>query len=682
MAGGAKKKHFNKSKSRSKAPSNSSAGSVFVSGGSLVDWSPNLHSTPNSIPGRKNPNGNARSGNSGASGASGSRYGPGKYTGNAYRYTYPAATPQDDMHPESYVGGSNGDNYLNASQPIVLVDSKETQIVAFEDKTPCSKTFSENFTYDYGSDLVLGDSSCRGLGFVDESEMASGGNGTSTKKIEEGEGSCFKLSSPEKDADADENNICKLGVEMAEEVVNTPSSIGASTKKMEEGGSCFKSSSLEKDMDADELGAEMAEDVFSGAFSSEKNSGFLSIGGMKLYTQDISDQESDEEIDGESLDEESSESLEPEDSVSSSDTSDSDSDIDEEVAKDYLEGIGGSDEVVDVKWLVEQDLDVSDDDGSSSNGFDDTIEKLGGIALQDASRDYGMKKPRSRKKATPKTGVAAGDWSMALDDLMYLKDPRKISAKKKHVAKLPQSWPSEAQKSKNFGNFPGAKKKHRKEKIALKRQERMVRRGVDLKEINLKLKQIVLDEVDIFAFQAMLPKDCLQVQRLASIYGLRSSSKGSRKKSFVTVTRTQDTHMPTPADKLRLDQMIGAADEDASRSKSSKSPASHHGSGKKGSSYARQPVSFISSGIMQCEAVQMETTGSIEVDNTYHENKGGASSTKLGAFEVHTKGFGSRMMAKMGFVAGQGLGKDGQGMVKPIEVTKRPKSLGLGVEFS
>lgn len=636
-----------------------------------------MHSTPNSIPGRKNPNGNARSGNSGASGASGSRYGPGKYTGNAYGYTYPAATPQDGMHPESYVGGSNGDNYLNASQPIVLVDSMETQIVAFEDKTPCSKTFCENFTYDYGSDLVLGDSSCRGLGFFDESETASGGNGTSKKKIEEEEGSCFKLSSPEKDADADENNICKLGVEMAEEVLNTPSSIGASTKKMEEGGSCFKSSSLEKDMDA-----EMAEDVFSGAFSSEKNSGFLSIGGMKLYTQDISDQESDEEIDGESLDEESSESLEPEDSVSSSDTSDSDSDIDEEVAKDYLEGIGGSDKVVDVKWLVEQDLDVSDDDGSSSNGFDDTIEKLGGIALQDASRDYGMKKPRSRKKATPKTGVAAGDWSMALDDLMYLKDPRKISAKKKHVAKLPQSWPSEAQKSKNFGNFPGAKKKHRKEKIALKHQERMVRRGVDLKEINLKLKQIVLDEVDIFSFQAMLPKDCLQVQRLASIYGLWSSSKGSRKKRFVTVTRTQDTHMPTPGDKLRLDQMIGAADEDASRSKSSKSQVSHHGSGKKGSSYARQPVSFISSGIMQSEAVQMETAGSIEAESTYHENKGGASSTKLGAFEVHTKGFGSRMMAKMGFVAGQGLGKDGQGMVKLIEVTKRPKSLGLGVEFS
>lgn len=53
MAGGAKKKHFNKCKSRYnyKSPSNSSAGSAFVSGGSLVDWSPNVYSTPNSLPG-------------------------------------------------------------------------------------------------------------------------------------------------------------------------------------------------------------------------------------------------------------------------------------------------------------------------------------------------------------------------------------------------------------------------------------------------------------------------------------------------------------------------------------------------------------------------------------------------------------------------------------------------------
>lgn len=356
------------------------------------------------------------------------------------------------MHPESHVGASNGNAYLNASPPIVLVDSKETQIVAFEDKTPCSKAICENITYDHVSGLVLGDSSCRGLGFFDDSETASSGNG-SMKKIEE-EPSSFKLSSQEKTAGADVSNICKLAVEMAEEVHKTPSSVGASTKKIEE-GSCFKSSSLEKVMDADELVTEMAEDVHNGAFSLEKNSGFLSIGGMKLYTEDISDQESDEENYEESLGEESSESCEPEDSVSSSDISDSDSDVDEEVAKDYLEGIGGSDEVVNVKWLEEQGLDVSDDDGSSSNGFDDTIEKLGGIDLQEASIEYGAKKPRSRKKSTNEIGVAAGGWSLALDDLMHLKDPRTKSAKKKHVAKLPQSWPSEAQRSKNFGKFPG-----------------------------------------------------------------------------------------------------------------------------------------------------------------------------------------------------------------------------------
>jgi len=39
------------------------------------------------------------------------------------------------------------------------------------------------------------------------------------------------------------------------------------------------------------------------------------------------------------------------------------------------------------------------------------------------------------------------------------------------------------------------------------------------------------------------------------------------------------------------------------------------------------------------------------------------------------------MMAKMGFIEGTGLGKDGQGIVQPIQAIHRPKSLGLGVQF-
>lgn len=99
------------------------------------------------------------------------------------------------------------------------------------------------------------------------------------------------------------------------------------------------------------------------------------------------------------------------------------------------------------------------------------------------------------------------------------------------------------------------------------------------------------------------------------------------------------------------------------------------------SSYAERPVSFISCGIMQVDSV----TEKMAVDShglTKCEESAKSSSSKLGAFEEHTTGFGSKMMAKMGFVEGTGLGKEGQGMVQPIEVIKRPKSLGLGVQFT
>lgn len=92
--------------------------------------------------------------------------------------------------------------------------------------------------------------------------------------------------------------------------------------------------------------------------------------------------------------------------------------------------------------------------------------------------------------------------------------------------------------------------------------------------------------------------------------------------------------------------------------------------------YAAQPMSFVSSGIMHSET-EIRTLN-MEIDGNCHENKGVASSSSYGAFELHTTGFGSKMMAKMGYVEGEGLGKDGQGRADPIEVVMRPKSLGLG----
>ncbi|XP_054273041.1 zinc finger CCCH-type with G patch domain-containing protein isoform X2 [Macrosteles quadrilineatus] len=54
-----------------------------------------------------------------------------------------------------------------------------------------------------------------------------------------------------------------------------------------------------------------------------------------------------------------------------------------------------------------------------------------------------------------------------------------------------------------------------------------------------------------------------------------------------------------------------------------------------------------------------------------------APSTKLGEWEKHTKGIGSRLMANMGYVVGCGLGKRGEGRIEPVEATAYPPGKSL-----
>ena len=59
--------------------------------------------------------------------------------------------------------------------------------------------------------------------------------------------------------------------------------------------------------------------------------------------------------------------------------------------------------------------------------------------------------------------------------------------------------------------------------------------------------------------------------------------------------------------------------------------------------------------------------------------QGEQTSLGYGAFERHTAGFGSRMLAKWGFAGqGSGLGKDNQGRAEPISAASRPHRSGLG----
>ncbi|KAI3443965.1 hypothetical protein Pfo_000630 [Paulownia fortunei] len=678
--GGKSRKKLNKSSSRGpRASASSSSGNhgLFVEGGFLSDWSAFNSPPSRGRKGNNGGNGNSRSGigkgsnyDSKSGSGSGRRAETKKSRANGIGYLYPQENAFID-------GGENQEKNFDASNPVLLIDSEKTPIVAYLDEGPVKESQNVEYMYDYTTNFTLDESSHRGLGFYGEVEKTHDGIGSSSR-MEENE--------------SDSNDL---------------------------------SSSKEGDTGAevdDGANAEIGEDLMAEISSPEENPGYLLIGGTKIYTHDITDVDEEEDL----SEEESSGSSVSEDCSATSESdglSYSGSEIDDEVAADYFEGIGGIGNIINVDQLVGQVSDESDDDGDSEDSFDETLQKLSGIDLQEASREYGMKKPGLRRKYRRedlKSTPVKYAHSSALDDLMLVKDPRTVSGKKKHVARLPQSWPFEARKSKKLRKIPGEKKKHRKEMIAVKRRDRMIRRGVDLQKINLKLQQIVLDGMDMQSFPPMHPRDCSQVRRLAAIYRLRSGCQGSGKKRFVTVVRTQHTCMPSSSDKIRLEKLIGADDKDADfsvidgkpvkvdayaakkaarvgartpvspqsfRKKSSKNLATYPGSKEakknktsKIGSYAAQPLSFVSSGILNTEIVELRTIESNEPKGTCYESKLVLNSVEYGAFEMHTTGFGSKMMAKMGYVEGGGLGKDGQGMAQPIEVSQRPKSLGLGAD--
>ena len=55
-----------------------------------------------------------------------------------------------------------------------------------------------------------------------------------------------------------------------------------------------------------------------------------------------------------------------------------------------------------------------------------------------------------------------------------------------------------------------------------------------------------------------------------------------------------------------------------------------------------------------------------------------ATAADIGTFEKHTRGIGAKLLSKMGYTPGAGLGRAGQGIARPVEAVQRSGRAGMG----
>ncbi|KAI8809511.1 hypothetical protein BJ742DRAFT_226547 [Cladochytrium replicatum] len=86
---------------------------------------------------------------------------------------------------------------------------------------------------------------------------------------------------------------------------------------------------------------------------------------------------------------------------------------------------------------------------------------------------------------------------------------------------------------------------------------------------------------------------------------------------------------------------------------------------------------LVSSGTSSEEGEDEDDYEDEEVRILFHYEDG----VRMGAWEEHTGGIGAKLLAKMGYVAGTGLGRNGNGRIKPVEEVVLQPGAGLGAEI-